>query len=170
LQQRRILVLTGVARDHRHAVVLHQVLGAGLGAHLAHRGRAGADEHETGGFDRFGEIGILRQKAVTGMDRFCARAFRSVEDHVAAQITLGRARTADMHGFVGLDHVLRVRVGIGIDGDGGDAESTAAANHATGDFAAVGDQDFAEHEALLAGAAIVGLNPPTAAGACRGMR
>ena len=39
----------------------------------------------------------------------------------------------------------RLGIGGGVDGDGGDAEFAAGALHAKRDFAAIRDQDFAEH-------------------------
>ena len=50
-------------------------------------------------------------------------------------------------GVVGHAHVQRRAVGFGVDGDGLDAELAAGADHAHGDLAAVGDQDFLEHRA-----------------------
>ena len=38
--------------------------------------------------------------------------------------------------------VRRARVGVGVDGDGGDAEALAGADDAAGDLAAVGDEDL----------------------------
>ena len=66
------LVGAGVAGHHRHARGLHQFLGAGLAAHLAHRRRLRADEDDAGGLDRIGEVGVLAEEAVTGMDRLRA--------------------------------------------------------------------------------------------------
>nr|ART38167.1 F235 [uncultured bacterium] len=37
-----------------------------------------------------------------------------------------------------------VPVGFGVDGDRGDAQAIAGANHPAGDFATVGDEDFIE--------------------------
>jgi hypothetical protein len=36
-------------------------------------------------------------------------------------------------------------VGVGVDGDGGNAQLAAGAQDTEGDFAPVGDKDFAEH-------------------------
>ena len=41
--------------------------------------------------------------------------------------------------------MLRVAVGLGVDGDGGDAELVERADDADGDLATVGDQDLGEH-------------------------
>ena len=52
---------------------------------------------------------------------------------------------ADAHGLVGEAHVERARVGLGVDGDGLDAELAAGAQDAQRDLAAVGDEDLLEH-------------------------
>jgi hypothetical protein len=41
--------------------------------------------------------------------------------------------------------MLRVAVGFGVDGDGGDAELVERADDAHGDLAPVGDEDLGEH-------------------------
>ena len=48
------------------------------------------------------------------------------------------------HGLVGLAHVERAAVGLGVDGHGRDAHRAAGAGHAHGDLAAVRDQDLPE--------------------------
>jgi hypothetical protein len=56
----------------------------------------------------------------------------------------GRGR-ADVHGFVGHLHEGRARIGIGIDRHGGNAHAACRLDHAAGDFATIGDEDFLEH-------------------------
>jgi hypothetical protein len=51
-----------------HAGGLHGVLGADLVAHQADGFRARADEDEAGFLDALGEVGVLGQEAVAGMD------------------------------------------------------------------------------------------------------
>jgi hypothetical protein len=139
-EQGRILVFAGIAGNHRYLVFLHQDLGAGLGAHLAHRCGTGADEDQSGGFDRVGEIGVFGKKAITRMDGLGAALLRHVEDHVTAQVGIGRTRTADRPGFVGEANVLGGGVRLGIHRDGRDAQAAAGADHAAGDLAAIGYQ------------------------------
>jgi len=144
-QQVRILILTGVARDHRHARCAHEDLGAGLGAHLAHRRRARPDEFEASLFDRFGKICVFAQEAETRVDRFSPAVECGRQDALGTQIGFGRRRGADPTALVGPTHMLRARVGIRIDRDGRNPEPAAAALDAARDFAAVCDEDFAEH-------------------------
>ncbi len=79
------------------------------------------------------------------MDGLRAAAARDFQNGVAAQVAVGRPRPADRPGLVRLAHVLCVGVGFRIHRNGADAEATAGADHAAGDFAAVGDEDLVEH-------------------------
>ena len=54
-----------------------------------------------------------------------------------------------MNGLVGAMHVLRVRVGIGIDRNGLDAERSGGPLDAAGNLAAVCNQYLAEHGHIL---------------------
>ena len=47
--------------------------------------------------------------------------------------------------LVGEGAVAGIAVGVGIDGDGGDAHLAGGLDDAAGDLAAVGDQDLREH-------------------------
>ena len=109
-----------------------------------HVGRR-TDEGDVRGLADFGEIGVFGEEAVAGMDGVDVGDFRGADDVRDVQIAFGAARRADADGFVGKPHVQRVAVGFGIDGDGGNAQFLAGANHPQGDFAAVGNQNFAEH-------------------------
>ena len=50
-----------------------------------------------------------------------------------------------MHRLVRHLDMQRVRVGVGIDGDGRDAHLAGGLDDAAGDLAAIGDQDLLEH-------------------------
>lgn len=136
------LIFAGVPRHDRHARGLHQFLGAGLAPHLAHRGRAGADKGQAGGFHRIGEISVFRQEAVAGVDRLRAAALRHLQDGVAAKIAFGRARAANGIRLIGLAHMLGAGVGFGVHRHRADTQAAATADDAAGDFATVGNQDF----------------------------
>src|SRR5439155_874679 len=51
----------------------------------------------------------------------------------------------EQHRAIRVLHMGRVAVGLGVDGDGGEPERAAAAEDATRDLPAVGDEDGAEH-------------------------
>jgi hypothetical protein len=83
----------------------------------------------------------------------------TVEDEVAAEVALGGGRGAEAVGFVGGEDVERGAVGVGVDGDGGDAELAAGADDAEGDLAAVGDEDFAAGALQRVDSILIGLGP-----------
>ena len=151
LQQVGRLVFACVARHHRHAGGGHQVLGAGLAAHLAHGCARRADEGDAGGRHRIGEVRVLGQEAVAGVDRLRAGFLRHLEDGVAAQVAVLRARAADAVGFVRQPHVLGIGVGLREHRHGADAQLARGTDHAAGDLAAVGDEDGLEHQASVSG-------------------
>jgi hypothetical protein len=64
------------------------------------------------------------------------------------EVAFAAARRADADGFVGEADVERVAVGLGVDGDGFDAEFTAGGEDTQGDFPTIGDSDFSEHGGL----------------------
>ncbi len=121
--------------------------GAGgmLGAELAHLRGAGADEGDAGGFAGFDEGGVFGEEAVTGVDGLGAGGARGGEDFVGVEVGLRDGGGAEVDGFVGLGDVEAVAIGLGIDGDGGDAHATESADDAAGDGSAVGDEDLGEH-------------------------
>ena len=61
------------------------------------------------------------------------------------EITLRRSRRTNAHGFVCQFHVFGFDIRLGMRGDGADAQLAAGTQHAQGDFAPVGNQDFLEH-------------------------
>ena len=145
LQVRRVLVFAGVAGHHGHAAFGHQLLGAGLAAHLAHGRGPGPDEHQARGFDGFGEVGVLGEEAVARVDGLGTGLLRHLKDGVAAQVAVLRPRPADRPGFVGQAGVAGADVGLRVNGHRADAQPAAGADDPAGDFAAVGDQYFIEH-------------------------
>ena len=93
-----------------------------------------------------GEAAVLGQKAVAGMHRLRAGCRAGRDDGVDVEIALRRGRRADPHRFVGVQHRAGKTVGIGIDRDRGDAHAAQRAADPRGDFAAVGNQNFREHD------------------------
>ena len=130
------------AGDAGHAGGDHLGLRVGLGPHQPDRLRIGPDEDEARALHRFGEIRVLRQKAVTRMDRVGLRHLRSGDDRRHVQVAASGLRRADADGLVGEGDMLLLAVGGGIDRDGLDAQLAAAAQDAQRDLAAVGDEDF----------------------------
>ena len=71
-----------------------------------------------------------------------AGALEHVEQGVLVQIAVARRRGADGVRFARHLEIGRAVVGFGIDGDRLDAHFVERAQHARGDGAAVGDDDF----------------------------
>ena len=106
-----------------------------------------ADEDDAGLGAGLGELGVLGEEAVAGMDRLGARLLRRLDDLGDVQVALRRHRRADQEGLVGLAHVRGVAVDLRVDGDRADAHLLQRAGDADRDLAAVCDQDLLEHRA-----------------------
>jgi hypothetical protein len=120
-----------IASMARH-LVAHQADGVG----------AGADEGKSGAFDRFSEIGVLREKTVTGVNSLGVGDFGGADDRRNVQVAVASRRRADAQRFVGEAYMHQVTVGLRVNGDGADTEFLAGAQDPQGNFAAVGDHDF----------------------------
>ena len=149
LQAGQRLVLTEIAGRDRHAGRDHQGFGSILQPHGADGGGRRADPDQTGGHDSLGEVGILGQEAIAGMDGLGARGLCGGEHLRRVQIGFACRGRADQDGLIGLPDMQGLRIGLGIDGDGPDAHATGGAEHAAGDLATIGDQDGGEHGSVL---------------------
>src|SRR5208282_5561862 len=90
------------------------------------------------------QILVLRQESIARMHRLGAGLAAGGYDLADIEIALGRGRRADQHRFVRLAHMQRLGIGLAIDRDRLDAEKPRRADHAAGNFAPIGDEDFAE--------------------------
>ena len=124
---------------------LHQLARAGLGAHRLDRGGGRPDEGDALLLERGREGGVLGQEAVAGVHGLGAGLLDHLEQLVDLEVGLGRRPGAQQVGLGGALDVLRVAVGLRVDGDGGDAELVERADDAHGDLSTVGDEDLAEH-------------------------
>ena len=79
------------------------------------------------------------------MNGLGARRLAGGDDLVGDEIGLRRRRRADGNGLVGHFDVQRVAVGFGIDGDRADAHLAGGLDHAAGDLAPIGNENFLEH-------------------------
>ena len=160
-----------VARHHRHPGLRHQPLRRVLQPHRPDRAGGRPDEGEAGRRHRLDELGVLGEEAVARMDRLRPGRQRRRDDRVAAQVALRRRRRPDPHRRVGHRHVLRLRVGVGIDRDRRHPEPVRRRDHPAGDLAAVGDQDAVEHRAPSRGQrAATASSPEPARSKCRAIR
>src|SRR5256884_1068040 len=137
------------ARHARHAVRFHDPDRRHLVAYDTDGLRLGADEHEAAFLHALGEVGVLGQEAVAGVDRDRVGDFRRADDCRHVEIAGGRGRRPDAYRFIGEQHVLEAVVGGGVHGHGLDAELPAGTQDPQRDLAAVGDDDLLDHGALI---------------------
>jgi hypothetical protein len=146
----RLLERVGAAarrdRDPRGGHLLSR---GGLGAHGAHRRGGWADERDARGVTGLAELGVLAEEAVARMDGVGAGLLRRVEHAIDAEVALGGGCGAERHREVGGAHVERALVGVAVDRHRLDAHLVEGARDADGDLAAVRDEDFLDHDALL---------------------
>ncbi len=93
----------------------------------------------------FRKIFALGEKAITGMNRVRARFFRRLKNFIRAQIGFARRRGTDEIRFIRIAHMQRVAIRFRKNSDGFQPKFAASANHADGNFAAIGDQNLIEH-------------------------
>ena len=105
----------------------------------------GTDEADIAGLADFGEVGVLRKKAVTRVDGIDIPHLGGGDDAVDLEVTLMAGARTDADGLIGGLDVERIVIRLGVDGERPDAEILAGTNHPKGDFAAVSDEDFVEH-------------------------
>src|SRR5690606_7868607 len=94
---------------------------------------------------RLGELGALGQKSIAGEDGLRAGRAGRLQDAVDAQVAVRGLVAAQRDSGIGLAHVRRVAVGVGMHGHAPDAQALERANGAHGDLAAVGDEYGVEH-------------------------
>jgi hypothetical protein len=81
------------------------------------------------------------------MHRVGTGRLAGLDDLVRQQIGLGGRRRTDVHRLVGHFHVQRAGIRIGVDRHRLDPQRLGTLDNATGNFAAIGDEDGIEHEA-----------------------
>ncbi len=137
---------TVAAREDRDAGFLHGAARAGLvPKEPDHVGRR-PDELDVAGLADLRQIRALGEEPVPGMDRVGAGDLCRADDGRHAQIAVRAAGRADADVLVREAHVQRVLVRLGPDRHRLDTQFPAGADDAQGDLAAVGDQNFLEHE------------------------
>ncbi len=123
--------------------MLRQSPCCGLVAEQFQQLRARPDEGDAGLFAGSRQGGILRKKAVAGVDRI--DPFFARQRHDAFHIEIGFHRPfafADQVGFVGFEAVQGQPVFLGINRDGAQSQFIGGAEDTNCDFAAVQCQKF----------------------------
>ena len=133
------------AGHKRNAGALHGLPRAGFRAHRVHRRGGGADELHARVGAGSGELRVLGEKSVAGMDGVCAGARGDVENLLNVEIGLGRCGCADGISLIGLADVQRGAIDVRVDGNRGNSHLVAGADDAHGNLAAIGDENFLEH-------------------------
>jgi len=134
-------------RDDRDARLLHDLSGGRLLPESLHRRTVGPDPRQSlGVLDTACEPGVLREKAVAGVDGVGAGLDGGLDDPFPVEVGLTRRRRPHVVGFLGVPDVPGRTVGVAVDGDGVDAEFIAGCHHSDGDLAPVGHEQFLEHQ------------------------
>ena len=142
-----VAVLDGLlgARQGGHLRPLREFPGRGLVAHLGQQLGARTDEGDAVVGTGAGELRILRQEPVAGMDGVHPLVERDVDDALDVQVGPDRALVRiELIGLVGLRAMDGQAIFLRIDGNGPDAELVGGAKDTNGDLAAVGNQQLFE--------------------------
>ena len=137
----------GAAGHQRHAALLRQRAGSGLVAQQRQLLWRGADKAHARCRAGGGELGVLAQKTITGVQGIAAMLTRNLQQMRTIQIGR-RAADIECHGFISCGHMRGRRIVLRIDGQAGNAQLLQRTNNAQRDFAAIGDQDFFKHRTL----------------------
>src|ERR1019366_7360484 len=129
-----------------HAVLFHGGASFFFFAHQPDDIGSGSDELDVTAFADFGEVGVLRKQAVTGMDGVHVGDFGGADHRGNVEITLRQLRRANANRLIGKAHMQRIAIRFTVDCDGPDAEFLACANDAQRDLAAIRYQNFLEHD------------------------
>ena len=132
-------------RHHRSAAGNSGLAGGGLRSHHADGIGRRADEDQAGILAGGGEIGVLAEKPVAGVDGVGAAVAGGGQNAVGAEVTLRGRRRPHGAASSAMRTCKRGAVGLGIDRHGGDAHFPQRADDTDGDLAAIGDQNLAEH-------------------------
>ena len=135
-----------IARHGRNPGRSRRLFRLNLVAHRGDGAGVGADENNAGRLQRVGEGLALGEEAIARMHRLRPRRLAGGDDLVDDEIGLGRSRRPDMHCFVGHLDMQRVLVGVRINRNSLDAHAPGGLDNPAGNFAAVGDEDFGEHQ------------------------
>ncbi len=123
----------------------HDLARPRLRAHRFDRLRRRADEDDVGLGAGLGEVRVLGEESVAGVDRLGAGLLRRLDDLGDVEVALRGHRGADQERLVGLADVRGVAVDLRVDGDRADPHLLQRAGDADRDLAAVCDQNLLEH-------------------------
>src|ERR1700733_438817 len=139
------------ARHTGHARSFHVLDGGNLVAHHPYGFSPGPHEDETALLDALGEVRVLAQKSVAGVNGDRVGHLGGADDGGHVQVREGGLRRPDADGLVGEQHVLGVEIGGRVNCDGLDAELAAGAQDPKSDLAAISDDDLFNHSIMNSG-------------------
>ena len=116
-----------------------------LVAHRMHRAGRRPDELDLAALAHFGEVRVLGEKTVAGMDRIDVAYFRGAHDAIDLQVTFGTGRCADANRFIGQLDVERIDIRFRINSERPDSQLLASADDAQGNLAPIRDENFLKH-------------------------
>src|SRR5690606_34813457 len=131
----------------------------GLVPHLPDLLAGGPDEREVGRGAGLGELRVLRQEAVAGMDGVGAGDLGGRDDGGDPQVGLPTRGRPDADVVVGEADVRRLAVRLAVHRHGADAHLAARPDDPQGDLPAVRDQHLAEHQAAPSPPRVGGVIP-----------
>src|SRR5215469_4793327 len=162
------------ARQNRHACCLHCLTSFFLFAHQARDLGWWADEFDMRHLADFGEVGVLAEQTIAGMNSFDVGDFGGADHRRNIQVAFRRTWRANADRFIGKAHVQRVAVGYAVDRDGTHVEFFARADNAQGDFTAVRYEDLLKHTWVrvtgAAGRSLSAVEKPSVAALAEGRR
>ncbi|MNC48349.1 hypothetical protein D3C75_974560 [compost metagenome] len=107
--------------------------------------RRGADKSNACRFAGLGKGGVLREKAVTWMDRLRAACLRRCNHFFADQIGVRRRALAQAQGLVGLADMQTADIRFGIDRHAANVHGAQRAQDTAGNRPTVRNQEFRQH-------------------------
>ena len=133
------------SRQNRHLGLLHRLARFFLLAHQARHLRRRAYELDVRNPADLGEIRILAQQAIAGMDRIHIRNLRRRNHRRHIEIAVARPRRTNADRLIRKPHMQRIAIRLAIDSNRLDAQLFAGTNDAQRNFAAIGNENFTQH-------------------------
>ena len=137
-----ILDRLGSTGDRRCFGAGGDVAGGDLVAEVADRLRGRADPDQSGVHDGLGEVGVLGEKSVAGVDGVGTGLGGGVEDLVDHQIRLRRGLSTQCEGFVGQPDERGIGIGLGVHSDTGQPGIGGRPDHPHRDLTTIGDKNL----------------------------
>src|SRR6476646_6276514 len=123
---------------------MHRAACFDLVTHESNDVRGWSNKLDVARFADLGEVSRLGEKPVAGMNRIDVEDLGGADDGGNVEITLRGRRWSNAGCFVGEADVQRIAVDVAVNSDRLDAHLLAGPDDATGNLAAIGDQDFLE--------------------------